>query len=67
MEKYLYLSWSYTGAVNMMEHAGGYAPELLGQLYMPRPESPNACTVFVEVALGSPDIGDDIQPPGGES
>lgn len=56
MEKYLFLSWSYTGAVNMLEQGGGCAPKLLGQLYVPRPD---ASTVFVEVALGSPDIGNE--------
>lgn len=60
METYLYLCRSYTGAVNMLKQARGYAPELLGQLFVPRPES-TECTIYVEVALGSPDIGDQLQ------
>lgn len=60
MEEYIYLCRSYTGAVNMLKQARGYAPELLGQLFVPRPES-TECTIYVEVALGSPDIGDQLQ------
>jgi hypothetical protein len=66
VDKYIYLSWSYGSDVNMLENAGGDAPRLLGQLYITHPARR---TVFIEVAPGSPDIGDepDTQHPPGVS
>lgn len=58
MEKYIYLSWSYGSDVNMLENAGWDAPRLLGQLYITHLARR---TVFIEVAPGSPDIGDELQ------